>query len=429
MADKTLIKTRIAPSPTGLFHIGTARTALFNYLFAKQNGGEFLIRIEDTDKVRSKLEYEEDILTGLKWLGLETSGEIVRQSDRSQQHLAEVDRLLKQGKAYQKDGAIWFKVPRDEKVEFTDLVRGKISFDTNDLKDFVIVRSDGSPIFYLVGIVDDHDMGITHIIRGEDLLSNTPKQILIGRALGYSDFTYAHLPLIFNADRSKLSKRHGATSVKDYRLDYLKESLINFLVLLGWHPSNDREFFSLAELIDHFDLSRVSKSGAIFDLDKLRSINNYYIKNSNDTDLEKILLPYRPANLEDKVYVKSIPILKDRLEILTDFTHLASVFGPLVDYPVQQLIFKKSDLAKTKLALELALKDLINVDFESMVTLEHILSEIVLKNNLTNGDVFWPVRVALSGLEKSPSPIDMLWVLGEKESLKRIKLAISKLSQ
>ncbi len=427
MSNDSKIRTRIAPSPTGLFHVGTARTALFNYLYAVQNGGEFLVRIEDTDKVRSKVEYEEDILAGLKWLGLNWSGEIVRQSDNASKHLLEANRLVEQGNAYHKDGAIWFKVEPDQEVKFNDLVRGEVSFKTNDLEDFVIVRSSGEPIFYLVGIVDDHDMGITHIIRGEDLLSNTPKQILIAQALGYEPLCYAHLPLILNPDKSKLSKRHGATSLSDYKQDYLPESLINFLSLLGWHPSTDQEFFDLAGLINNFQLNRVSKSGAVFDLAKLKSINNYYIQAKPTVELGNLLKPYRPDYLDDDKYFKVIDILKSRLEKLSDFTNLCQVFGPLTDYSAQQLIFKKSTFDKTLKAIELALVDFQDADFESMVTLEHALAQIVFKNNLTNGDVFWPVRVALSGQEKSPSPVEMLWVLGQAESLRRINLAYDKL--
>jgi glutamyl-tRNA synthetase len=422
-----IIKTRIAPSPTGFLHIGTARTALFNYLFARQNKGQFVLRIEDTDKARSKPEYEEDIINGLKWLDLNWDEEIVRQSDRTDRHLQQANRLVEMGVAYEKDGAIWFKVPQDQEIKFNDLIRGEVSFQSNDLEDFVIIRSDGSPIFYLVGIVDDHDMGITHVIRGEDLLSNTPKQILIARALGYSELTYAHLPLIFNTDRTKLSKRHGAAALTDYQKDYLPSTLINFLGLLGWHPSDDREIFSLEDLVSDFQINRVSKSPAIFDIDKLNSINNYYIKNMDNGDLQNLLLPYKPKNISEDRFQKAVPILKDRLAKLSQFESLASVFGNINDYDSDLLIFKKSTKEKTLLSLSIILDLLPITDCESMVSIEDVLSKIVKDNNLTNGDVYWPVRVALSGLEKSPSPIEMLWVLGPEESIKRIEKAINKL--
>lgn len=433
------IITRIAPSPTGAFHIGTARTALFNYLFAKQNDGQFLLRIEDTDKQRSKKEYELDIIDGFKWLGLSWDKEMVRQSDRLQHHLDAVDQLVKEERAYKKDGAVWFKVPNEEIITFNDLVRGEVSFHSKDIEDFVILRSDGTPIFYLVGVVDDFDMGITHVIRGEDLLSNTPKQILIARALGFTEMTYGHLPLIFNSDHTKLSKRHGATSVTDYRKKgYLPEAMNNFLALLGWHLSEKfqipnpksqnkaEEFFTLDELVKEFDLSRVSKSGAIFDIQKLNSINNHYLKLKDDAGLEELLVDYK-GKLSDGSFKKAVSVLKNRLNYLSEFQDLAKVFGEIPDYDKSILVFKKSNQDDTLKALDLVLQAINQVDFESMVNLEQMLSEIVSQNNLTNGDVFWGTRVALSGLEKSPSPVEMLWVLGKEESQKRLQKAIEDL--
>ena len=282
---------RFAPSPTGPLHIGGARTALFNYIFAKQRGGKFILRIEDTDKERSEKKYEEDILSGIKWLGI-VPDEIYRQSERTEIYKRHLDALIKNGAAYiskepKKDGngeveIVRFKNP-NKRVAFSDMVRGEVSFDTAELKDFVIARSISEPLYHLAVVVDDFEMGITHIIRGEDHISNTPRQILIQEALGFSRPMYAHIPLILAEDRSKLSKRkHGeAVSLAHYRTEgYAPEAMINFLALLGWHPSasDASEVLSFTDLIAQFQLERVQKGGAVLDANKLNWLNKHYAK-------------------------------------------------------------------------------------------------------------------------------------------------------
>ncbi|MEY4440711.1 MAG: hypothetical protein RLY49_337, partial [Candidatus Parcubacteria bacterium] len=282
MKNNPNIRVRIAPSPTGNLHIGTTRTALFNYLFAKQNGGTFVIRIEDTDKERSKPEFEQNILDGLTWLGL-TWDEFYKQSDRTEIYKNYLKKLIDDGFAYeskeevteegQRDSVIRFKNP-NKAVTFTDMIRGEITFDTTELGDFVIAKSIEEPLFHLAVVVDDHEMKISHVIRGEDHISNTPRQILIGQAIGATQPTYAHIPLILSKERKKLSKRDGATSLVEYKnTGYLKDALINFLAFLGWHPEGDVEILSIEELISQFDITRIQKGGAIFDLEKLNWFN------------------------------------------------------------------------------------------------------------------------------------------------------------
>ncbi|PIR27325.1 glutamate--tRNA ligase, partial [Candidatus Berkelbacteria bacterium CG11_big_fil_rev_8_21_14_0_20_42_15] len=300
-----MIKTRFAPSPTGELHIGSARTALFNYLFAKHNKGEFLLRIEDTDKERSSKKYEKNILDGLEWLGIAWNGKILYQSSRLNEYKSVADKLVKDGFAVEENGAIILKAKAtldklgikyeeakkistdaknknsDQKAYLLknigeDLIHGKIS---GVVCDAVLLRSSGTPTFHLAVVVDDEFMKITHVIRGDDHLSNTPLHIVLQKALGYKIPKYAHIPMILGPDRAKLSKRHAATSVLEYRkLGYLPEAIVNFIALLGWNPKDEREIFSLPELVREFDLKNVNKAGAIFDIGKLNHFNMEYLK-------------------------------------------------------------------------------------------------------------------------------------------------------
>lgn len=276
------IITRFPPSPTGPLHIGNVRTALFNYLFAKQHGGDFIVRIEDTDKARSKKEYEDEMLESLKWLGLKRDGELLHQSERTEIYKKYLQKLIHEHKAYistETEGenreVVRFCNP-NKSVKFEDLIRGVVEFDTTELKDFVIAKSVDEPLYHFVVVVDDFESGVTHVIRGEDHISNTPRQILIQEAIGASRPLYAHLPLILAQDRSKLSKRkHGeSVSLNYYRnKGYSPEAIINYLALLGWNPGTEQEIFTLEELINVFDLTRVHKGGAIFDEKKLAWVN------------------------------------------------------------------------------------------------------------------------------------------------------------
>lgn len=276
------IVTRFPPSPTGPLHIGNVRTALFNYIFAKQKGGDFVVRIEDTDRLRSKKEYEESMLESLKWLGLERDGELWHQSERTEVYKSYLNKLIQTNKAYvstETEGenreVVRFRNP-NKQVVFEDLVRGKVEFDTTELGDFIIAKNLDEPLYHLAVVVDDFEAGITHVIRGEDHISNTPRQILIQEAISVSRPIYAHLPLILASDRSKLSKRkHGESVSLDYyrQKGYSPAAIINYLALLGWNPGTEQEIFTLDELIKVFDFARVHKGGAIFDEKKLAWVN------------------------------------------------------------------------------------------------------------------------------------------------------------
>jgi len=335
------IITRFAPSPTGLLHSGNYRTAVFSYLFARQNDGKFILRIEDTDKVRSKKEYEDNIIESLAWLGL-SYDEMYRQSDRTDTYEKYLQKLIDEDKAYiskesAKDDAtktvelIRFRNP-NKKVSFKDLIRGEIEIDTTDLGDFVIARNIKEPIFHFVVVVDDSEMGVTHIVRGEDHISNTPRHLLIYEALGMPLPTYAHLPLVLAGDRSKLSKRRGAKAMTDYRdAGYLHDALLNYMSLLGWNPGTEQEIFDLEGLVKAFDLSKVQKGGAIFDEEKLRWINKEHLKKLPLEDFSKVLKKYLEESsrgrelgwsVSDILLSQLAPVVLDRISTYGDIDSL-----------------------------------------------------------------------------------------------------------
>ena len=322
------VKVRFAPSPTGIPHIGNTRTALFNYLFARANKGEFILRIEDTDKKRIVKGAEKAILEILSWLGLEYDGGVVRQSERLDLYKKYVQELLDKKIAHKKDGAIWIKVPQDKKFEWVDEVgQKKISFAGKDVDEFVILKSDGYPTYHLANIVDDHLMEITHVIRGEEWISSTPKHLYLYQSLGWQPPKFAHLPVILGPDRSKLSKRHGAKSVLDYRDEgYLQESLLNFMALLGWNPGGNKEQFSIEELINLFDIKDVNTANPIFDIKKLEWLNGVWIRSI--TDLDKRLKDFYAKDKEVQDLLKSsksdiiIKAAASRMRTLADFKNL-----------------------------------------------------------------------------------------------------------
>ena len=385
-------RTRIAPSPTGPLHIGTSRVALFNYLFTKQNKGEFILRIDDTDKERSKSKYEKDIKEALKWIKLDYDEEY-RQSDRGEVYKKYIKILLDKGDAYEKDGVIYFK-NEGETIKFKDTIRGEVVFDFSDIEDFIIAKSEKDVLYNLASVVDDHEMGITHVIRGEDHISNTPRQILLQRALNINPVQYAHLPMILGSDRSKLSKRHGATALTDFKKDYLPEAVINYMALLGWNPGTDEELFTLEELIESFSLEKVQKGGAIFNIEKLDWFNSQYIKKM---DLKKL------ATLTG-VGEGALELEKDRIKRLSEFKDALHFINKLPNYDKELLIWK--NMTETQ-------------------------AGEYLKKALSGGDLkgaeLWPPRVALSGQKGSPSYMDIKEVLGEKETQKRLEKALEKL--
>lgn len=473
------VRVRIAPSPTGYLHLGTVRTALFNYLFAKQHDGQFVVRIEDTDRGRSLPIYEQDILEGLKDSGLlwdegpDTGGEHgpYRQSERGEIYERYVGKLLDEKKAYWcfcskedldaerkamlaqglfpkysgrcrsisreeaekrrsagEKAVLRLYVSEGRTVSFSDLIRGEVRVESSSIGDFVIAKSERELLYNLAVVIDDHEMEISHVIRGEDHISNTPRQILIHEALGIEPPLYAHLPLILSPDKSKLSKRALETSFREYLSQgYLPQALINFLVLLGWHPDDDQEIFSLDEMIQKFSLKRVSKSGAVFSLDKLEWFNAYYIKHLPFEELLTLLWNFiPPAWKEQKERVaKILAIERTRLKTLSEFEHLASFFFVPEEYDVELLIWQKMDLGEVKEKLTATLHLLKDVSVFDVATLEATLMPYAEEQG--RGEVLWPLRVALSGRKKSPSPFEIMSVLGKEETMKRITRACEKI--
>ena len=443
------IRARFAPSPTGWLHLGGARTALFNFLFARQHGGKFILRVEDTDKERNKPEYEKDILENLEWLGIKHD-EFFRQSDRLEIYKKCLRQLLDSGAAYvskeeggegKRDEVIRFKNP-GQKIIFNDLIKGEIIFDTKELGDFVIAKSLDEPIFHFANVVDDREMGITHIIRGEDHISNTPRQILIWRALGDGEQPlYAHIPLILAPDRAKLSKRkHGeSVSVNFYKNQgYLPEAMVNYLALLGWNPGDEREIFSMTELIKNFDLAKVQQSGAIFNTEKLEWMNREHLKKLPNSQLlisnkiKEILKLGEDAKTE-RILEKIAPIVMERISKFGDIKMMAergelAYFFQMPEYPKELLLWKKDkDIERTHARLGRA-REILQKGETLRFRLEEVKGELMaLAEKEGKGEVLWPLRVALSGLEKSPDPFILLEIFGKEESLARIDKAIKML--
>lgn len=426
--------TRFAPSPTGMLHVGGARTALFNYLFAKQNNGKFILRIEDTDKERSKKEFEEDMINSLKWLGINWD-EFYRQSERTEIYKKYLEKLLKEGMAYiseELEGnskSVIRLRNKNKKISFDDLIRGKIEFDTTELSDFVIAKNKETPLYHFAVVVDDSEVGVTHVIRGEDHISNTPRQILIQEALGLPRPIYAHIPLILGSDRSKLSKRHGESSVMKYKdLGYLPEALVNFIAFLGWNPGTEKEIYSMEELIKDFSLKKIQKSGAIFNIARLDWLNKEYIKKADPDELKEWIEPYIP-----KSNSKIINLLKERINKLSDIKNLyeaseLNYFFKQPEYEKEKLLWREEkDLINTKNILEKIIEIIKSVD-EKNFTQENIKTVIwPYTEEKGRGNVLWPLRMALTGLDKSPDPFRVLEILGKIEVLKRLEYAKMKI--
>ncbi len=435
--DKVIV--RMAPSPTGNLHIGTARTTLFNYLFAKKFGGKFILRIEDTDKERSTKEFEKNILDGLAWLGF-SFDEFARQSERTEIYKAYLEKLIRDGHAYiskeipkeegQRSEVVRFKNPR-KKIKFDDLIRGEVEFDTTELGDFVVAKSLEEPLYHLAVVVDDHQMGITHIIRGEDHISNTPRQILIQEAIGAKRPVYAHLPLILDPDRKKLSKRkHGeAVSVDYYKKEgFLPEAFLNFMAFLGWNPGTEKEIFTLRELIEAFSVEGLQKSGAIYNIEKLRWFNKEHIKRMSFKNLENLIKESFTKRYPAKeIPQKIINLVAERLEVLSDIDRIISegefdYFFEKPDINLEKLIWKEDTSENTKKYLE-KVENLIK---DSSGTTEEYYKALLMPyaEEAGRGNVLWPLRFSLSGKEKSPDPFTLISILGKEETLERIKSTI-----
>jgi len=421
------VRVRFAPSPTGYLHVGGARTALFNWLFARREGGKFLLRIEDTDKARSTDEHTQIILDGLKWLGLDWDEPPIFQGARLARHQQVADQLLKEGKAYMEEDAIRLRVPPGE-LSWDDAVHGRISFKGEDIRDFVILRSDRSPLYNFAVVVDDIDMQITHVLRGDDHISNTPKQLAVYRALGAVTPIFGHVPMIHGPDGKKLSKRHGATAVGDYQhLGILPEAIRNFLALLGWSPGGDREIMSKEELRSLFSLDGILKKPAVFDTTKLEWMNGQYLTAKSADELLPLVQP-ELAKLglngnKDQV-LEVITAVKTRSRTTLDVARQVAVrlderFVAL-DEKAQQEIAK--DAAWYRAALAGAVKILKTVEW-SPSEIEHALRNLAQGRNVPAGKIFQPIRIALTGGTVSEPVNELLSVVGKEAALRRLEAA------
>ena len=437
------VVTRMPPSPTGFVHVGNVRTLIFNYLYAKKQGGRVVFRSEDTDRVRSKLEYEEANLHDLEWLGLSWD-EFHRQTERAHIYRQYLDKLVSADTAYvsreeskQNPGemveVVRLRNPNKD-ITFNDLIRGDITFNTTELGDFVIARSLDDALYHFTVVVDDHEMGITHVIRGEDHISNTPRQILIQEAIGASRPIYAHLPLILAPDRTKLSKRHGAVSLGEYREQgFLPEAIVNYLCLLGWNPGTEEEILSMEELINKFDPVDVHKGGAVFDMVKFRWVNKQHMDRMGAGEyLEKVeeFLPEAvkalPEYSKEKLALL-LPTIRERAETFGDIRTAAEAGeydfafkDPTV--PREMLKFKKDpDINAALPRLKTVIELLSQADFSSPETIKSAVWDYAEKGG--RGEVLWPMRVALTGLERSPDPFTVAHIIGQESALRRLKNA------
>ncbi|MBI2054351.1 MAG: glutamate--tRNA ligase [Candidatus Staskawiczbacteria bacterium] len=498
------IRVRFAPSPTGPLHVGGARTALFNYLFARKNNGRFILRVEDTDLKRSEIKWTEEIIEGLKWLsinwdeGPDIGGELgpYKQSQRIDIYKKYLENLLNENKAYYcfcseeeleakrqeqmargvapkydgkcanlsekevkenlkegKQSVIRFRIA-NENVKFEDLIRGKIEFDAGLLGDVVIAKNLNNPLFHFAVVVDDFLMKISHVIRGEEHLSNTPRQILIQEALGFSRPVYAHLPLMLNPDRSKLSKRYGDTVLKDYRSKgYLPEAMVNFMVLLGWNPGTEKEIFSLSQLEKEFSIEKTQKAGAIFNIQRLDFLNGFYIRQKPTEKLAELCIPYLISakliekknseyaisktgeGMSVKTLEKIVEAHKSRLKKLSEIAELTDFFFKAkLDYDRNLLKWdnmENKDVGEALLLCDKILSELNDWNFKKI---EDVLLNGAGEFNKQNGYpeknkgfLLWPLRVALSAKQASASPFEIAEILGKEKTLKRIKEAIEML--
>ena len=422
------IRVRFAPSPTGYLHVGGARTALFNWLFARKEGGKFLLRIEDTDKARSTDEHTQVILDGLTWLGLDWDEKPIFQGARLDRHQQVADQLLKQGHAYMEEDAIRLRVPPVE-LAWDDAVHGRISFKGEDIRDFVILRADRSPLYNFAVVVDDIDMEITHVIRGDDHISNTPKQIAVYRALGATLPIFGHVPMIHGTDGKKLSKRTGAVAVGDYeQRGILPEAMRNFLALLGWSPGGDREIMSKEELRNLFSLDGILKKPSVFDTTKLEWMNGQYLSAKSADELLPLVAPeLAKLGITDhsEAMLKAIGSVKARSRTTLDVARQVAVrldpkFVTLDEKAQKEIAKDKTGYHSSLAASVVALKNAPDWTPES---LEKVLRSLAEERNVAAGKIFQPIRIALTGGTVSEPVNELLSVVGKEAALRRLEAA------
>lgn len=484
------IRVRFAPSPTGYLHIGGARTALFNYYFARKHNGKFILRIEDTDTERLKVDSVSQILSSMKWLGMdwdegpEKGGEYgpYYQSERMDIYRKEVDRLLEEGKAYYcfcteediekereeqkklklpfrysgkclelskeeikknidegKPYVVRIKIPREGTTELEDLIRGEVSFDNSQLDDYIILKSNNIPTYNFACVVDDHAMKISHVIRAEEHLSNTPKQVLIYRALGYEIPKFAHLSMILAPDRSKLSKRHGATSVEEFREGgYLKETLVNYLTLLGWSPIEEKEIFEMADTIEEFSLEKVSKTAAVYDIDKLTWMNGVYLRK---LDLDYVtreairFLIDRDLIDKEKVednyeYIKRVvEAVREKVRLLSEIADASEYFFKEIEEYDPKGVAKRFEKEGVVELLEKGKEALAKAPAFDVETVEKAYRDLIDELGIKGGDIIHPTRLAISGRTVGPGLFDIISILGKDACINRINKAIKNINK
>jgi len=467
------IVTRFAPSPTGYLHIGSLRSVLYTFLETKRLGGKYILRVEDTDRNRYVEGAVDDMQRVLDWFGIVfDEGPFVGgpngpyiQSERMEIYKPYAEELVNKGWAYycfctaeelkqeKESGLMMYsrkcssltpeeiqekldkglpyvirlRVPKGRVIEYEDMILGKVKFESDMIDDQVLLKSDGYPTYHLAVVVDDHLMGVNLVTRAMEWVSSTPKQILLYEAFNWNCPKFAHLPPVLGKDKKKkLGKRDGDTAVTDYiKKGYLKEALINYLVISGWHPQDNREIFSLEELKKEFSLDRLNKVGSAFDIDKLNWFNKEYLKKMTTEDimerLKDVALDEKILKLDKEYLKKIIQVEKTRLNNLSELNNIGEYYFSEPKVDLESLVFKKSTKQATKTALEKVTEKLANCENWEIEEINNLMLEVVKENNLTNGDVFWPVRYALTGAMQSPSPVEMAWVLGKEESLKRLR--------
>jgi len=425
-----MVRVRFAPSPTGFLHIGGARTALFNWMYARAQGGKFILRIEDTDKVRSQQEYLDEIIDSMQWLGL-TWDEFYKQSDRFDIYKKYAQQLIDEGKAYKDGEAVILKVP-EKQVKMYDLIRDEITVDSKEIKDQVLMKSDGSPTYSFACVVDDALMEISCVIRGEDHISNTPKQILIYEALGFKIPKFAHLPLILDPEGGRMSKRAGATAVTEYRtMGYLPDAIVNYLMLLGWSPGNNQEVVPVQTALKNFSIKKINKAGAAFSMEKLTWINGQYIKQMDAQKLTDALVPvlkkagYIGEAFDRQMLENIVSLFKPRLSTLNDFLDWAG-FVFVDNYfrdAEAQAKYLTPDKAK---AFELLSSRLAALKEYNIKTAEEAFRSLVGELGIPSGDLVHPVRVALTGRAIGPGLFETMAILGQDKTVSRLHGAFQK---
>jgi len=425
------IRVRFAPSPTGFLHLGSARTALFNWLCARRTGGKFILRIEDTDRERSKKEFLDEIIEDMKWLGMDWDEGPFFQSERMELYRKAAEKLVEKGQAYREGNAIIYKVEKGKVIKIDDLIHGRIEFNTEEIKDQVLMKSDGSPAYNFACVIDDDAMGITHILRGDDHISNTPKQILFYDALGLKQPVFAHMPLMMGKDGAKLSKRHGGVAVFEYKEEgFLPEALMNYLMLLGWTPKDGKEIISIKDAAKEFEIKDINSVQVRFDIDKLRWLNGEYIRTKSVEELYKLLKDrlvkaghVKAESLDKGHILKIIELYKTRFKTLSEFVTATECFFK-DDYKIDEADYKKvlGSADAKKLVKEYAAK-LKALDEFSHVKIEESCRQFAEEKGLKASKIIHPIRMAISGTSTGAGLFEMMEVLGKEKVLDRMNKA------